>query len=385
VLDAFADLSQAQLLAEAENWIIDRWGYPGNIRSYAVERRRHRFSERDWSLASNGHGANPTLERLNTHLEWHALWTAVGELMKSEPLADIPETEWDALRRTVAGEMLSEPPHWSTDIRGPVPLRPDFWREPEEALADWVDQVSEARMRSELMPVDRPGYILVAGDWRISTHERAETVRLSSALVDPIVAPSLLRALQTMESAWDYGMPREGEEPDHEDVEPGPYQMVAWLRSASAIGDIDELDPFRGSAGIVDWQPGRRVQEECRLSRATENGTSWSAGGRPPMFLFEVWGESDRENERYQAEQSVAGRRLLVEKGQLQKFLSSEGLDLVIEVEVRREGRNSRRSYDAEDQTPEAAYDRIYRLEAGGGFHIAEGSIGRWPGNRAAA
>lgn len=385
VLGAFADVSQAQLLAEAENWIIDRWGYDGKIRSYEAERRGHRFSEREWSLASNGHGANPTLERLNTHLEWHALWCAVGQLMKTEPLAAIPDSDWDAMARTVSGEMLTQPPHWSTDIRQPVPLREDFWRQPSEPLGTWVDQVTEAEMRSELIPADRPEYLLVAGGWRIATYERSETVAFLSALVDPELAPSLLRTLQTMESAWDYGLPLDGDESDHDEAEHGPYQMIPWLRTISAVGDIDELDPLRGNARLIEWMLGHRVSGARGLARNHEGRISWSAPGKPPMFLYEVWGENERDEERYQAQQFVAGRRLLVEREQLKEFLAAEGLELVIEVEIRREGRNSRRSYDAEDQTPEAAYDRVYRFDGDGGFHVAEGYIGRWAGDRSAA
>lgn len=382
ILKVFADVSQDLLLATAESWIIDRWGYPGDARSYDAERRRHRFSNHNWSLTSNRHGSNPTLEPLRTHLEWHGLWCAVGELLKTKPLAAGEESDWDALHRRIAREMLTQPPLWSADLLEPVPLRPDFWRAPAESLADWVGQVTEARMRDELTPADRPDYILVAGSWRIATGDRSERLAISSALVEPSIAAALVRALQTMESAWDYGIPSEGEDEDGCASERNPYQMIPWLRTDSSDGGIDDLDPLRGDATLVDWMPGRRVRDAFGLKLDASNGTQWSAPGKPATFRYEVWGERDTDDDRYHKSPRVSGRRLLVRHTQLMEFLKREGLELVIEVEVTREGRNDQRSYDSEDQTPEAAYDRVYRLDREGGLHVAEGRVGAWTSDR---
>lgn len=384
MLDAFADVSQDQLLATAQGWIIDRWGYPGDIRAYDAERRRHHFSDRDWSLTSNRHGANPTLERLNNHLEWHGLWCAAGELLRTEPLIAGEHLDWDALPRRIAREMLTEPPLWSADLREPVPLRPDFWRQPRERLAEWVMLVSEERMRGELFPIDRPGYVLVGGSWHIRTYDRMENVACKSALVEPALAPSLLRAVQTMDSAWDYAIPRENEDNDL-DPDDGPYRMIPWLQTLSSDGGVDDLDGLRGNASLVDWRPGRRVSVACALQRGPAGAPYWAAPGRSPMFLYEVWGEHDRGDQRYSTTMAVAGCRLLVERAQLQEFLARERLELVIEVEVRREGRDNRRSYDPEDQTPDSPYDRVYRLDAAGGLHAAEGCVGTWAENRSPA
>lgn len=384
MLDAFADVSQDQLLATAEGWIIDRWGYPGDIRAYDAERRRHRFSNRDWSRTSNGHGSNPTLERLNNHLEWHGLWCAAGELLRTEPLIAEEHSEWNALPRRIEREMLTDPPLWLADLREPVPLRPDFWREPQEPLAEWVTLVREERMRSEFQPSDRPGYVLVGGSWQVRTRDRTENVSCSSALVEPALAACLLRAVQTMDSAYDYSIPREDEGHDL-DPEQGPYQMIPWLRTPSSDGGVDDLDELRGEASLVDWQPGRRVREACALQRDPAGAPFWTAHERLPMFLYEVWGEHDRDDDRYSTPMAVAGRRLLVERTQLQEFLAREGLELVIEVEVRREGRGNRRSYDPEDNTPASLYDRVYRLDSAGGLHTAEGYIGTWAGDRPSA
>lgn len=380
VLGGFANVSLDQLLDVAESWIIDRWGNRGNISAYDAESRQHRFSEQDWSLSSNRQGSHPTLERLNTHLEWHALWCAVGELMRTEPLTTRDETEWDAIPQRVVREMLTEPPLWSADLRVPIPLRQDFWRGSYTPLPEWVKDVCEGRLRSELEAVDRPGYIVVDGWWEIRSRDRVEVVSFSSALVEPTAADALLRALQTMESAWDYKLPDEDEESFEQNIP--PYQMIGWIRNVSSDGRIDEQDPLRGRAKNVDLQPGKRVRDAFGLQQVEIGAPVWSAPDRLPMFIYEVWGEGDSGDESYSTVPAVSGRRLLVERGQLIEFLQGEGLDLLIEVEIRREGRGNRRSYDSEDDTPEARYDRLYRLDRAGGLHAAEGRIGTWADDR---
>lgn len=378
VLRGFADVSLDQLLTTAEAWIIDRWGYPGNIRAYDAERRRHRFSDRNWALTSNDHGSNPTLERLNNHLEWHALWCAVGELMCTEPLVAHEELDWDDLTQRIAREMLTEPPLWSADLRVPTPLRYDFFCASIASLHEWVTDVREDRMRRELEAADRPGYIVVDGWWEIRSNDRVEKMSFSSALVEPTVADALLRALQTMESAWDYKLPDENEE--NFELDESPYRMVGWVQNISRDDGIDTQDPLRGVAKNLDLRPGRRVRDACGLSCDVTGKPFWSVPGRPPMFLYEVWGERD-DDERYSTDVTVSGRRLLVERNQLMEFLEIEGFDLVIEVEVNREGQKNRRSYDEKDDTPEAQYDRLYRLDRAGGLHTAEGRVGTWSGD----
>lgn len=376
---SFAKISQDQLLSVAETWIIDHWEYPGEIRSYEAERRRGRFTERDWSKTSNRHGSNPTLERLSTHLEWHGLWCAVGELLKKEPLAAGEESDWDSLQRRLADQMLTQPPLWSSDLLGPVPLRRDFWRIPQETLGDWVLQVSEGRLRTELTPADRPGYVAVGGTWHIRASDRTETLSLSSALVGPEYAGALVRALQTMGSAWDYSIPRESEEDFHESASE-EYRMIPWLRCPSSDGGVDHLDPFRGNASLVDWMPGQLVSNSCGLIRDNIGRRAWSASGRSPMFVYEVWGDDYGDDDQYYAGLAVSGSRLLVDSAQLREFLQHQELELLIEVEVSREGRSNQRGIDPEGKVPEATYDRVYRLDADGGLHAAEGCVGAWTG-----
>ncbi|RIJ09707.1 hypothetical protein DXT77_14765 [Pseudomonas sp. 91RF] len=376
MLDSFANVSQDLLLTTAETWIIDRWGYPGEIRSYDAERQQGRISSHDWALTRNNHGTSPTLERLHTHLEWHALWCSVGELLRTEPLAKKEHSDWSSLPRRVAHQMLTQPPCWSADLLGPVPLRSDFWRKSNEPLAVWVEQVSELRMRKELIPTDCPGHILVGGEWRLVNADRVETLSISSALVERELAGSLVRALQTMESTWDYTIPTESD--DAYDSDDGDYQMIPWLSRPYSDGGIDSQDPLRGNAKLVDWMPASWIIGEYGLQCDPDVGNAWSLPGQAAMFRYEVWGDRESDEDHYQSYPSSSGCRLLTERNQLRALLQNEGLELVIVMEVRREGRSSRRDYDSEEQKPEATYARVYRLNEEWQLYTAEGCIGSW-------
>jgi hypothetical protein len=388
MLSSFANVDGERFLREVERWIVDVWGYSGDVRDFDKERRRGRFEDRNWTLSSNRHGTNPTLERLNNHLEWHGMWCAAGELLKTEPLIGRDDDEWDSwdnLEARIRREMLSEPPLWAADLRVPTPLNASNWVKSSEEREDWADGVTEAYHRTEFLIPDAPDYLVVDGDVERWSTDRYETTSVSSALVEPRTASALLRALQTMEDAWDYKLPDEGE--DHE-VDEAPYRLIGWLRRLHGDPGIDDDDPFRGYAFRIKMSPGSRVVSTMGLTRDAAWLPRWGRDpADPPMFVYEAWGERDKDDDHYGSYFRPAGSRLLAHKSQLQEFLRTLGLDLVLEVEVSRRGRETRGYVGPEEgkKEVEGRYDRLYRLQSGGALEIAEGCVGTWTGDRRTA
>ena len=379
---AFAEPVGDRFLDAAERWIVDVWGWPEERVRSAPKlpwRLRH---DRDYVARRHGHGSRPMIEVLDTHLEWHAMWCAAGELLKSVPLAEAEPEDWYALDQRVRREQLSEPPLWAADLLVPTPLHPRHWALGGEPLADWVAAVREADHRVGMLPPEREGYVTVAGREETTGPDRSQEHLFSSALVEPSTAPALLRALQTMDCSWDYKLPEEGEELF--EIDEPPHQLLGWLVRPVRDYGIDEHDPFRGQARYVTSAPGARVLEACGLAQEASGGARWSRpGSNEPMFVFEAWGEQDRDEDRYQTHVRSAGWRLLAHREHLREFLRGEGLDLVIEVEARRRGRKTRR-YAGEEGSdpPEGRFDRVYRLGADGALDIAEGRLGSWSGTR---
>ena len=378
ILRSFANVDMDRFLGEAERWIIDVWGYPGDRSTLHEEQPPGRFGDRNWALTGHRHGSIPTLEELRTHLEWHAMWCAAGEFLKTEslPVHD-PQDAWDDLVERVDRDRLSESPLWSADLQLPIPLQDRNWQGDSQELDAWVKSVSEPNHRAEIFPSDVPQYIVVQGLSERSMGELRESTEVASALVEPSTGKSLLRALQSM-GLWDYGLPFEND--TSREIDQPPYRLLGWLRHSDRDGGIDEKDSFRAYVLTVRCRPGKRVIDGCGLAQDVSGRPCWSSNvnGRP-MFRYESWGQPLRDDDHYSTYPDVAGDRLLVEKGQLLEFLRGEGLDLIVEVEVTRRGRESRRHYGEEGASkPEGRFVRLYRLDSRGGLEVAEGCIGTW-------
>ena len=386
MLKSFAAVDGERFLREAERWIIDVWGYSGDIQSFVQEeRRRGRFNDRDWGLSMNSHGSTPTLEPFRTHLEWHAMWCASGELLKTDPLVPCDEHDWNDLSVQIHQEKLVEPPLWSADLLVPTPLLVRDWRRNDRPLDDWVVEVREADHRAEIFPCDKPGYVVVDGSCERRAGDRIEKVRVSSALVEPAMVRSLVRALQTMADSWDYKLPDEGEE--RAEIDEAPFRFLGWLQSSYRDESIDRRDPFRGHAFQITSRPGQCVTVACDLTRDGTGRPRWSNGeAEHPMFVYEAWGVDAEDGERYRSAFAVAGQRLVAHKEQLLNFLRGQGMDLIIEVEVQRRGRENRRySGEEEDASPEGRFARLYLLGGDGNLEVAEGRLGTWTDDRPTA
>ena len=236
----------------------------------------------------------------------------------------------------------------------------------------------------QILPVDAPQQLAVAGFSDRRRSEFVETTRISSALVTPETSRALLRALQTMGDSWDYGFPADPQGVHAEPIDEGPYGFVGWLRYTSRDASIDANDPFRSDDLCIRCRPGPLVSKASRLRRDRASQRSWFSGDADdPMFAYEAWGAPTADRDDSGLGQSVSGDRLLVRMDDLLAFLRQADWDLVIGVEVTRRGRKHRRRFDAEgDDETRGRFARLYRLDGGGGLEIAEGRLGTWTGDR---
>ena len=326
MLRAFAELPMADFLAEAERWIIDVWGYRADSWTSDATQPSGRFDGRDFSRSSNSHGSIPTLERSETHLEWHAMWCAAGELLKTKPLPRLPEgdtfTEYNDIDETIRREKLAEPSLWSADLRGGIPLQRENWIAPSGRLEDWIKHVPEPYFRRQTLVIDAPQQLAVAGFSDRRRREFVETIRISSALAAPETSRALLRALQTMGDSRDYGFPADPQGVYADPIDEGLYRFVGWLSFTSRDAGIDANDPLRSDALGIGYRPGPLVSGAFDLRREAAAQPNWFSGdGDEPVFAYEAWGGPTTD--RYDPEfgQIVSGDRLLVRKDDLLAFL----------------------------------------------------------------
>ena len=385
MLQSFAAVDGERFLREAERWIVDAWGHRGDADGFVKESRRGRFDRNDWRLSMHSHGSRPTVETLRTHLEWHAMWCAAGELLKTEPLVPRSEDNWHELSDRVDGEKLVEPPLWSSDLLVSTPLLARNWRSDNRPIDDWMLGVQETDYRAEVFPNDSPCCVIVDGSSEHRTRDRLERTHVSSALVEPTTSRSLLRALQTTSDSWSYKLPDEGEE--HAEIDEAPYRLLGWLQRSHRDDGIDRKEPFRGNAFRIDCRPGRRVEVACNLMRDATGRPRWSnPDAAQPMFVYQAWGAAENDDERYQRDFAVAGQRLLAHREQLLNFLRGQELDLIVEVQVTRRERKTRPYSGGNwESTPERRCARLYLFDGQGSLEVAEGYLGTWTGDSQAA
>ncbi len=379
LVHAYANVNLNSFLDEAERWIVNIWGYSGDRVKLEEGRPRGRFGNSDWSSIDHRHGSIPTVEGLDTHLEWHAMWCAAGELLKCEPLAvGDPGDLWDELDEQVKQIKLTDPPWWSADLRLPEPLQICDWETSDGDDVEWAGSVGEAYHRNQLLPEDRPGEVVVFGSSDRRVGDRWETVSVTSALVDQTTSSALVRSLQTM-GLWDYGLPLEGG--IGIEIDQLPYRLLGWLRVVESDGGLDCRDPFRAYTLTVRSRPGERVVEACNLTQDASDQPRWSSdSAKSPMFCFESWGPRREDHDSYPSLPVYSGDRLLVDRQQLLDFLRMEKFDLIVNVEVNRRGRRPEEHFSGKGVAHESNryFVRAYRLDSHGSLEIAEGRIGPW-------
>ena len=244
------------------------------------------------------------------------IWGYGGELLKTEPLVPQGDDNWHELGDLVDQEKLVEPPLWSADLLVSTPPLVRNWQSDKRPLDDWALGVREADHRAEIFPSDSPSYVVVDGTSERRMRDRVERIHVSSALVEPATGRSLVRALQTMGDSWDYKLPDEGE--DRVKIDQAPYWLLGWLQRSHRDEGIDDKDPFRGYAFQIASRPGQRVTAACDLIRDAPGRPRWSnVDAVQPMFDYVAWGVPDSDNEQYRDDLAVAGQHLRAHNGLL--------------------------------------------------------------------
>jgi hypothetical protein len=382
-LRTFVDVSGEEFLDAAERWIVDRWGVQGNPWRWDDEPRQHRFS--DHSLSSwHSHGSLPILERFRTYLEWHAMWCATGELMQTRALAKAGDDDYDSFERWLSRECLTAPLLWLADLRAMKPLEDRLWFAPQDDVDVWVENVGDDDFLVALGLVSDDGMIVVGGYYDTRSHNFMLSARVATALVSPVTASALVRALQTIDSSWDYRIPPAG---DDLEIDVPPYKLVGWLMDVEHELGIDEHDPLRYEVRAIERRPSHKTATALNLESIHNDQARWiEASRRNTVFLYEAWGDSrgDERDDRLRYDETVrsSGWRLRADKESLRIFLNEMGLDLIVEIEITRRNKGYDYSRYDEEGAKEARFDRVVLLRRDGAIEAAEGCLGTWTAPR---
>ena len=379
-LSVFEDLTPDAFLEAAEKWIVDTWAVCDTPPFSLKELRPQRFRQGSFGLSHHSHGSIPTLERYRSHLEWHAMWCAAGQLLNTHCVRVTEDDDYYSLQFNISTDKLTHPPQWLSDFVGPVPIQKHRWKATDEPIEDWLSAIDDTDFLREIFPADRPGRILVNADIDVRSYKRDETVRVMSGLVSPKTAHALVRALQTAENNFNFYICPEGH---HEEIKGTHYVMQGWLTHIDGDLRFDEKDPYRNGLGHLRGLPGEAVTKALGLKRRCCLGrVDWLRGvSNTPSFTYEAWGEREPDDfpRRYLEEMiGCSGSRTLVNKEDLAEFLYTTGCDLIVDIAItRREQRNSGRPYDSKEPR-RTVFNRILLLRRSGAVEAAERSFKAW-------
>ena len=378
----FFDVDQEMFLDEAEAWIMDRWKSGSDLSRWENEPRKHKFESANYTLYSHSHGSMPTIERHSYYLEWHAMWCSLGSLMPENALAnpEYDDDDYGTLNGFLRREGLTQPPHWSSDLRCPTPLELRYHKPSTVEAEDWVATITADDFELELGLSSEDRNLVVDSYHDIRTSNHRSSVRISSSLVSSDTGLSLVRALQTSDDSHDYRLPPA----DHEfEIDDGPFLLRGWLSEHSGDARLDEKDVFNHGVRLIESTPSENVVEMLGLCRSDSYPVSWldsSNGDR--VFHYEAWGDvrdDSRQKEYIYGEDVISnGHRLKISPHHLKQYLDKVGFDLILEVEItRRVTKDGITEYN-EKSEKEARYARLYLLRRTGEIFTTEGRVGTW-------
>lgn len=382
VLTFFSDVKAEEFFDEAENWIVNRWGVSGSPWNWNEEPRKHRQKDAPYLPLDNRHGSLPTLERYSTHLEWHAMWCAVGQLLQTRSLATHDDNSYRSYENWLENAGLVIPPLWLSDLLTVKPHKEHLWFPPEDDIDVWIDNASDTDLLNELGIDEEDESITVGSYYSVCSHNFTLTGRVVTALVAPETARPLVRALQTIENSMDYRLPQAE---DAFEIDVAPYRLFGWLSDTELYPGLEVRNPLRYEVRRIECEPSLKTKGLLNLIFAYGDGqVKWiEAESGASVFSYETWGDSrgDEREESLRYDKSVRseGWSLSIDKRALQMFLEKIGLDLIVEIGITR--KNKGYAYYAgfeEERAKETRHERILLLRKDGSIVAVEGRIGTW-------
>ncbi|MCP4614280.1 MAG: ATP-binding protein [Planctomycetes bacterium] len=314
------------------------------------------------------HGTYPRTDNYSFYLSYHAMFVVAARLLEKIPVVhrrDWCEDEWaEWLHRHL---LTRNDGQWLADRRDPAPL----------LRRDWIHQEQTKNWRSEITTVDfldgvlfkRKGetWLNVFGSWEEGDRERAESFRISTALVSPVASQSLLNALTTCPNPYDFKLPDYQEE----DMEFGSYPFVlkGWVWRGYTDNRLDEYDLYAGQIAFPPYQVGESIVEKLGLSVDSEQREWFLPNTDKASMLCELWSTS---KPRPDEDPLRHGERLSASLAFLKNLCLILECELVFEVQINRQFK--RKSYmrneDEIGYTP--PHNKVYILSADGKLRDTE-------------
>jgi hypothetical protein len=376
----FARLTPDQFFQAVEHWVVDEWGADDTANHWDKEFRKGRISDSESMKTYHGHGSQPTIERYGLYLEFHAMFCALGELIKTAALSKSEDCS-DTIEYWLQRWLPTEGDTWLADRRLPRPLENEFKISLKGADKSWLKDATDEQFVSYILGAapDLSTPVTVYSKWTTAGESREVRVEVTTAFVEPATASALVRALTNSEES--YWLPTEA---DHEDSDSeyrnAPFRLLPTVRLKSRDTEIDKDDPLRKDVSEMRAQPAAAMLKKYGL-QATGMPVSTCQKKGKTVARYEAWSESeDRESSGgSRRELGVEGYRLTLDKSELSAMLGTEAMDLVVKVAVERrlEDKYGERS-SWNDETKRKKVRKAYIFRQSGDIEGVAGRVGAW-------
>ncbi|WP_143445429.1 hypothetical protein [Janibacter indicus] len=354
--------------------LVDRWQVTSRGRSKDDPRHELRLYPRDsYSQKSEW----PLEEDLDFYLAVQGLYEVAGNLLNLLPVAQTfdedevtGETEYSRflahhVPTRVDGRWLSDRAD-SVPSHSTVPRQSGALSGMRSDWATWRFEVNATMFREELQP--KPGRLSVSAYRSTQDRGRNETVHVTSALVAPTSARSLLRALQTAPEFRAFRLPNASDREFSSMI--AGFELNGWIEEHGYSEGLDSMDPLARGIHFPPQRPSSAVRALAELSPDPDMRIWRNADGHV-VFTSHVWDESDGGRGVH----GSSGYQLLIERSSLSALLQMLDRWLIVEVQIKRHVDTSeRRLYGVETDDHEwmpylEPYTKYFLIDGEGYIH----------------
>ncbi len=364
-LGSVFDVGASTVASIADSYITKKWGYTNDTV------KKYRVNNRDWGLTMHRHGSEPTIETFSTYLEYHAMFCAAGELLKTKPVVENDDWYggWDDW---IEGWANCWKDYWLADFRDPLPVEKRY-RLNKRTEKDWKWGIErkDFDICLGLNELANNEYLIVYSHNAIHYGKDYETNSVSSALVNPKTANSLLLTLQTS-NKYEFHLPLEKDPDRGDNTESSHYEfkLEGWIRNISTQREgIDDRDELYNDIYKAKFILGDKFTNWSGVTITSDYRYSIRDHSQEKITIFENWSNDIKEN--HYGGFTSSGYRLLLKKKELLGFLKHENKCLIVSCELsRRVDRESREFVGDFDDT----YTLIYLIHPSGQIETISGS-----------
>jgi hypothetical protein len=325
-------LPTSAIVERADRWISEVWARTNEQCTLDYGRTADRSS---WHLMSNDHGSDPTVENLQTYLEYHAMLVVAGELIDDPEMPIVCEPYDDAddpWEHWLRSRIDSSPHWWVADRRAWVPLdeASHGLRTASNVWDEFVNAPDPTAVLSEENWFWADGH----ADW--SDSEWRVNVSVSSALVTRESGPALVRSLLTS-TPPSAALPSVGSDAFwNSEFDEDGFTLRGWVVDRHDFLDgLDDDDPFAPRGIGAGSRPSPEFLTFAGLA-PNKLETAYLDSHGVPWVRQELWTNTERDDQR----EMSSGNRLLVRLPTLLSYGRAHELDVIVGAYIDRYQRN---------------------------------------------